>query len=148
MSVGVRGQPGRLGHHRAVGVDRAQPGRGRPGHHLGQQVQAVGPGPGRVGVGEVAAEVAQAGRPEQGVGQGVGHGVGVAVAGQARAPSGMHHAPQHQGPGGSSVKGWTSKPCPMRTVTATPGSEVLGVGQVLGGGQLQVARDRPAPPAR
>ena len=40
---------------------------------------AVGPRPRRIGVGEVAAQVAQPGRSEDGVGHGVGHGVGVAV---------------------------------------------------------------------
>ena len=43
------------------------------GHHPGQQGHGVGPGPRRIGVGEVTAQVAEAGRPEQGVGQGVGH---------------------------------------------------------------------------
>ncbi len=74
-----------------------QPSGGHHDRHLpprGQQLHAVGAAPGRVGVGEQAAEVAQPGGAEQGVGHGVGDHVGVAVAGQARAVEG--HAAEDQ----------------------------------------------------
>ena len=73
----------RLAHHGAVDVADGPPGVGDDGADLGEQVDAVGAAPARVGVGEVLADVAEAGGAEQRVGDGVGHGVGVAVAGQA-----------------------------------------------------------------
>ena len=51
--------------------------------HLGQQLDAVGARHRWVGVGEVLADVAEAGGAEQRVGAGVGDGVGVAVADEA-----------------------------------------------------------------
>ena len=57
-------------------------------HHPGEQVGAVGAGVGGVVVGKVGADVAEAGRAEQGVADGVGDRVGVAVAGQAAALDG------------------------------------------------------------
>ena len=48
-----------------------------------QQPGAVDPGVGRIVIGKVGADVAEAGRAEQGVADGVGHGIGVAVTGQA-----------------------------------------------------------------
>ena len=63
-----------------------------------QQLDRVGPGQRRVGVGEALADVAEAGRTEQRLGDGVGDRVAVAVAvepGQA----GEHAAAEHQRPG-------------------------------------------------
>ena len=81
---GVRRQARGVGHHGAVGVDTDVTLLAGHAHHLGEQVHAVRPRPDRVGVGEVAAEVAQADGTEHGVGQGVAHRVGVAVARPAR----------------------------------------------------------------
>ena len=80
--VGVRSQTRRVRHDRAVRVRAGEALRGGEADDLGQQRQAVGALPLRVGVGEVAAEVAEADRAEHGVGQCVGHRVGVAVAGE------------------------------------------------------------------
>ena len=93
----IGGQSGLLGHHRAVGVDRHPAGGGGQGHHPGQDLHAVGPAPRRIGVGGVAAEVAETGRPEHGIGDGVGHGVGVAVPLESPGPvPGDGHPAQHQ----------------------------------------------------
>ena len=66
---------------------------------VAQQAERVGARPGRVGVGEVLAEVAEAGGAEQGVGGGVGDDVGVAVAGQAPVAR-EAHAAEHERPVG------------------------------------------------
>ena len=56
---GVGRQARRVGHHGAVGVGAAVALARRHADHLGQQGHAVGPLPHRVGVGEVAAQIAQ-----------------------------------------------------------------------------------------
>ena len=88
---------GRLGHDRAVDVAGLPAGRPDQADRVRQQLDAVGAGQARVVVGEQLADVAEAGRAEQGVGDGVGDGVGVAVAGQA-ARVGEADAAQHERP--------------------------------------------------
>ena len=94
---GVRSQPRCVRHHGAVGIDRGVALLARHPHHLAQQVHAVGPFPGRVRVGEVAAQVAESHRAEDGIGQGMADGVGIAVPAQPPCPL-NDDAPQHQGP--------------------------------------------------
>ena len=110
----------------------------------------------RVGVRGVAAEVPEPGRAEHRVGDGVGHGVGVAVAVEAPGPvAGDDHPAQHQRPVGSSREPVDVDPLadpePVdRSVrdrraprSRSPGHlrhQRLGQAQVLGPGQLQVAR--------
>ena len=53
---------------------------------LAQQLDRIGPRQRRIGVREVLADVAEPGRPEQGVGDGVGDGVAVAVPDEAGQP--------------------------------------------------------------
>ncbi len=148
--VHERGQPGTLGHHRAVGVDRRPSGLTGQVHHPGQDVQAVGPLPRRVGVGGVAAEVAEPGRPEHGVGDGVGHGVGVAVALEGPGPlPGDDHPAQDQRAGRvvaepvdvESLADPDRPPgpgSPVGPLTGRSRQQGLGQGQVLGPGQLHV----------
>ena len=74
-----------------------QPARADRCDHLGQQPGAVEPLPARVGVGVMLADVAQAGRAEQGVGHRVADDVGVGMPDQA--PRVVDpHAPQDQRP--------------------------------------------------
>ena len=69
----------------------------QPGQRLRQEQLRVGVLPPRVGVGVRVADVAEAGRPQQRVGDGVQHHVGVAVADQAAAVLDADAA-QHQRP--------------------------------------------------
>lgn len=85
----MRRQLGRFDHDGAVGVDDAVAGRGRLGDDRAQQLDAVGIGPRRIGVGEVIAEVAEAGSAEHRIGERVRDRVGVAVPGQ---PAGVGNA--------------------------------------------------------
>ena len=71
-----------------------------PADHAGQQVHAVGAQPGRVVVGEVAAEVAEAGRAEQGVGDGVGD-----TSASLWPPGPGRPGPRRRAPGGGRVVG-------------------------------------------
>ena len=88
------------------------PHRPRPPRRAGRSLSA--PRQPLVGVGEVRADVAEAGGAEQGVGAGVGDDVGVAVARRARRRRRSATPPSTSGAVGSSDHGWTSKPLPTR----------------------------------
>ena len=152
--VSPRRQLRRLEHDRAVDVLGRPPGGPHVGDRPAQQADRVGARQRGVGVGEVLADVAQAGRAEQGVGDRVGDDVGVAVARPGPARRGTRPRRARGGRAGSSENGWTSKPCPTRSAgsarragSVTPaGSTVASAGteqrlghhQVGGAGDLQV----------
>lgn len=88
-------QARRLGDHGAVHVDEL-PACGLHGAQgFGQQHGRIGAFELGVGVGEMAANVAQAGRAQQCVGDGVQQGVGIRMAQQANAVRNLD-ATQHQ----------------------------------------------------
>src|SRR5439155_18381945 len=93
--VTMRRQLRRLEHDRAVDVGDDPPGVAHPRHHRGEEREAVGAAPGGIGVGEVHADVAEPGGPEERVGHRMGHDVGIAVAGQPTFAF-EAHAAQHQ----------------------------------------------------
>ena len=80
--LAVGRQLGRLQHDRAVDVAGLPARRPDRRHGATEQVEAVGAGQGGIGVGEVLADVAEAGGAEERVGHGVGDDIGIAVAGQ------------------------------------------------------------------
>ena len=81
-----------LEHDGGVDVDHPQPLAAHQGRHLAQQRDRVGAAPALVGVGEVLADVAQPGRPQQRVHDRVREDVGVGVAGQAQLVLDAHAA--------------------------------------------------------
>ena len=95
----------RLQHDRAVDVAGRPPRRPHVGDGPAQQLEAVGAGEGGIGVGEVLADVAEAGGAEERIGDGVGDRVGVAVAGQARARPSNTTPPSTSAPAGIVAEG-------------------------------------------
>jgi hypothetical protein len=97
---------GRLGDDGEIGVGDSQALRGQPGDDVAQQRAAVGAGPARIGVREHAADVAEAGRAEQGVAQRVQRDVAVRVRDHAVVVRDAHAADDHPltGPEGVHVE--------------------------------------------
>ena len=83
--------------------ETAQPAPGYLGEHRAQQVHGVGVAPPLVGVGEVLADVAEAGRAEQRVDDRVGQDVGVGVALEAELARDLDAAEDQRPPGGEAV---------------------------------------------
>ena len=87
--------------------------------------------------------------PEHGVGQGVADGVGVAVPAQA-AGAFDHDPTQHEGAVGilgEAVDVDALADAHASAPAGLVGQPALGRGQIVGRGDLEVGRDRPAPPA-
>ena len=158
----VRREPGALGDHGAVGVDRHPAGRGGQAHHPVEEFDRVGPGPPRVGVRAVPAEVAEARRAPR-----TASATAWATASASQWPASprtpspaITTPPSTRGRPGSSLKGWTSMPWPTRSAgtavdQGAPASSASARARSSGRGQLEVAgvagdgadRQRRRPPA-
>ena len=92
-SVPVRAEPGLLADHRGVEVANGPAVLAEEAADLGQQLDRVGVAPALVAVGVVLADVAQAGRAQQGVDDGVGEGVRVRAPVRPRSASGTSTPP-------------------------------------------------------
>jgi hypothetical protein len=104
-------QLGRLRDHRAVDVDRPPAGLPHRRQRARQQHHGIGAGELGGGVGEMAADVAQAGGAEQRVGDGVRQRVGIRMAQQAVAVRDAHAAEDQRA---AFDERCTSQPSPMR----------------------------------
>ena len=159
-------QPGSLGHHRAVGVDR-RPSRPPAASATTRRRMSRESAPAHRGVGvrHVPAEVAEPRRPRARRRRWRGHTASASLwpSRPAHPVAGDHHAPEHQRPVRVVAEGVDVDPLahPQRRHRRSdprspgrPGQQRLGQGEVLGPGQLEVAGvpghgpDRPGRPPR